>query len=204
MQSYTCPSCGAEVKFQSSVSITCVCPYCRTLIVRHDKNVEDMGKMAELPDDISPFQIGTEGIYNHVHFALIGRVRMAWEDGGWNEWFMWFDDGKKGWLSEAEGFLAISFEVRCPQASARSSFGVGPELSASRTKRYRDKPAIFQRRGFEKSRMRHLRRRIALRAQTGAENIYGGFDWRSGTVRKHRLRRELASAGMHYRRLCRV
>lgn len=66
--------------------------------------------MAELPDDISPFQIGTEGIYNHVHFALIGRVRMAWEDGGWNEWFMWFDDGKKGWLSEAEGFLAISFE----------------------------------------------------------------------------------------------
>jgi hypothetical protein len=111
MQAYTCPSCGGEVAFKSSVSVTCVCPYCRSLIVRHDKDVEAMGKMAEVPDDISPFQIGTEGSYNRVQFALIGRVRMAWEDGGWNEWFLWFNDGRSGWLAEAQGFLAISFKL---------------------------------------------------------------------------------------------
>jgi len=70
--------------------------------------------MAELPDDISPFQIGTTGHYNHVSFTLIGRIRMSWEDGGWNEWFLWFDDGKKGWLAEAQGFLALSFSYDAP------------------------------------------------------------------------------------------
>ena len=121
MQTCNCPSCGAEVKFQSSVSMTCVCPYCRSLIVRHDKDVEAIGKMAELPDDISPFQIGTTGSYNNVHFSLIGRVRMSWEDGGWNEWFLWFDDGKKGWLAEAQGFLAISFEFDRDETPAANS-----------------------------------------------------------------------------------
>jgi hypothetical protein len=110
MQTYRCPSCGAEIKFQSPVSVTCICPYCRSLVVRHDKDVEAIGKMAELPDDISPFQIGTEGVYRGAHFALIGRVIIGWEDGRWNEWFMHVDDGKKAWLAEAQGFLAISFE----------------------------------------------------------------------------------------------
>ena len=110
MQTYSCPSCGAEVKFQSSVSMTCVCPFCRSLIVRHDKNVESIGKMADLPDDISPFQIGTEGVFRGTHFGLIGRTKVGWEDGYWNEWFLYMDSGKRAWLAEAQGFLAISFE----------------------------------------------------------------------------------------------
>lgn len=116
MQTYQCPSCGAEVKFQSSVSVTCVCPSCRSLIVRKDKDVEAIGKMAALPDDISPFQIGTQGIYMGAHFGLIGRMKIGWEDGCWNEWFMFVDSGKKGWLEEAQGFLAISFEEPAPDS----------------------------------------------------------------------------------------
>lgn len=116
MQTYKCPSCGSEVKFQSSVSVTCVCPACRSLIVRKDKDVEAIGKIAELPDDISPFQIGTQGIYKGTHFGLIGRMKIGWEDGCWNEWFMYTDSGKKGWLEEAQGFLAISFEETLPDS----------------------------------------------------------------------------------------
>lgn len=110
MQKYTCPSCGASITFQSSVSVMCVCPYCRSLVVRRDVDVEAIGVMAELPDDISPFQVGTAGIYKNVHFQLIGRVKVGWEDGNWNEWFLWTDQGKKGWLAEAQGFLGVSFE----------------------------------------------------------------------------------------------
>lgn len=111
MQKFNCPSCGAEITFQSSVSVSCVCPYCRSLVVRHDKDVEAIGKMAELPDDISPFQIGTAGKFKNVSFTLIGRMKIGWHDGSWNEWFMFSDDGRKGWLAEAQGFLAVSFEV---------------------------------------------------------------------------------------------
>jgi hypothetical protein len=111
MRPFTCPSCGAQIGFQSAVTVSCVCPYCRSLVVRHDTNVEAIGVMAELPDDISPFQLGTAGIYKNIHFSLIGRLKVGWSDGCWNEWFMLTDEGKKGWLAEAQGFLAVSFEA---------------------------------------------------------------------------------------------
>jgi hypothetical protein len=114
MPTYRCPSCGAEIKFQSPVSVTCVCPFCRSLIVRHDKDVQAFGKMAALPDDVSPFQLGTEGVYKGTHFSLIGRMTIGWEDGRWNEWFILVDSGAKGWLAEAQGFLAVSFEKALP------------------------------------------------------------------------------------------
>jgi hypothetical protein len=73
--------------------------------------VEAIGKMAELPQDISPFQIGTSGVYKGVAFTLIGRLRIGWADGAWNEWFMFSDDGRKGWLAEVQGSLAVNFEI---------------------------------------------------------------------------------------------
>src|SRR5579884_2268728 len=118
MPSFNCPSCGAELTFRSSVSVSCVCPYCRSLVVRHDTNVEAIGKMADLPADISPFQIGTTGKYKHISFTLVGRVKIGWHDGCWNEWFMFTDEGKKGWLAEAQGSLAISFETELPPGKA--------------------------------------------------------------------------------------
>ena len=107
---FHCPSCGAEVVFKSSLSVYAVCPYCSSMIVRHDVDVEAIGKMAALPDDMSPIQIGTEGSYHGIRFHIIGRMKIGWEDGSWSEWFMLSDDGRKGWLAEAQGFYAVSFE----------------------------------------------------------------------------------------------
>jgi hypothetical protein len=114
MKKFNCPSCGAEVVFASSISVYAVCKYCSSMIVRHDLDVESIGKMAALPDDMSPFQIGTEGFYQGQRFTLVGRMKMGWEDGSWNEWFMSSDDGRKGWLAEAQGFYAVSFETEPP------------------------------------------------------------------------------------------
>lgn len=111
MQNCNCPSCGAAIIFQSSISVTAVCTYCHSLVVRHDVNVEAIGTMAELPPDMSPFQIGTGGTHKGVHFTLIGRARIAWEDGAWNEWFMLRDDNSKAWLAEAQGSVCVNAEV---------------------------------------------------------------------------------------------
>jgi hypothetical protein len=35
---------------------------------------------------------------------------MAWSAGFWNEWHLFLDDGRFGWLTESQGQLAILFE----------------------------------------------------------------------------------------------
>ncbi len=109
MATANCPSCGAAVEFKSSVSILAVCDYCRSTLVRHDINLENVGRMADLKLDGSPLQIGAEGRYRGVHFGVIGRIQLRYDRGIWNEWHLLFDDGRSGWLGEAQGIYAVSF-----------------------------------------------------------------------------------------------
>ena len=111
MKSCNCPSCGASIAFMSSLSVYAVCKYCSSMVVRRDLDVESIGTMAALPQDMSPFQIGTQGKFNGVGFGIIGRMKLSWEDGDWNEWCILSEDGRRGWLAEAQGFYAVSFEI---------------------------------------------------------------------------------------------
>jgi ribosomal protein L37AE/L43A len=104
-----CPSCGAPVVFKSASSVFAVCEYCQSTLVRHDQNLEDIGKMAALVEDRSPLQLGSEGSYQGVHFALIGRIQIKYSQGIWNEWHLLFDDMRTGWLSEAAGEYVLTF-----------------------------------------------------------------------------------------------
>lgn len=79
------------------------------MVVRHDVDLEALGKMAVLPPDRSPLQLGARGSFEGAGFELIGRLRLAWKDGRWNEWFLQFDDGRTGWLGEAQGRYMLSF-----------------------------------------------------------------------------------------------
>lgn len=108
MRQFACPSCGAPVYFRSGQSVFATCGYCRSTIVRRDVDVEAIGKVAQLTEDMSPFQIGTVGQIDGIGFMICGRVRMAWDDGTWNEWYLLFDDGSDGWLAEAQGFYAVN------------------------------------------------------------------------------------------------
>ena len=120
MKKYNCPSCGAEVMLQSAASVFCVCQYCRSTLVRHDVDLELVGKMADLKDDSTIFQIGSSGRYKG-EFVFVGRVRVSWEDGFWNEWFVRYDDGRDGWLAEAQGFYMISEPVQTPDELPKES-----------------------------------------------------------------------------------
>ncbi len=106
-----CPSCGAEVEFKSSISVFSVCDHCKFMLVRHDMDLESLGKMAQLPDDVSPLKIGTRGRYKNTAFEVVGRLKVGWSEGYWNEWFLLFDGGRQGWLAEAMGLFMLSTEV---------------------------------------------------------------------------------------------
>jgi hypothetical protein len=79
------------------------------MVVRHDMNLKTMGKVAELLDDMSPFQVGTMGTYKGKAFTLVGRVKVVYPSGTWSEWYALFDDGKEGWLAEAQGNYMMTF-----------------------------------------------------------------------------------------------
>jgi hypothetical protein len=112
MLNLNCPSCGAGLQLRGTPYG--VCKYCQSLLLRSDTGYETVGKVAEVPDDFSPFQLGTQGYFENQHFALIGRVRKSWEQGSWNEWCALFDgpiNGQHyGWLGEAQGELVMCFE----------------------------------------------------------------------------------------------
>ncbi|MBI2315869.1 MAG: DUF4178 domain-containing protein [Betaproteobacteria bacterium] len=105
----TCPSCGAPVTFRASASVYAVCDFCHSTLVRQDEDVKNLGRMADLLEDGSLLQRGTEGAYRGVHFAVVGRIQLKYGAGIWNEWHLLFDDGRSGWLSEAGGEYAVSF-----------------------------------------------------------------------------------------------
>ncbi len=123
-RNYDCPSCGGTVAFQSSIAISAVCPYCQSLIVRRDVDVEAIGKVAQLPPDLSPLQIGTTGEFENQGFTLVGRLRLAYEEGSWNEWFALFSDGRYGWVAEAQGIFMVSFAVTPPAGFPRYRDGL--------------------------------------------------------------------------------
>jgi ribosomal protein S27E len=109
--SAACPSCGAQVSFHSTASVMAVCEYCQTTILRDENTIRDQGKMSAILEDYSPLQIGSSGFLDGLGFALIGRIQLQYTDGFWNEWYLQFDDGTNGWLSDASGLYVITRAV---------------------------------------------------------------------------------------------
>lgn len=124
MLTLNCPSCGAGVNFQSKASVFAVCSFCKSTLVRHDLNLENIGKIAELRDDLTPIQIGTSGVFRNENFEVVGRMKVAYEDGFWNEWFVILSSGEVGWLAEAQGFYAL-LKPSQAEIPSRGSIHVG-------------------------------------------------------------------------------
>ena len=106
-----CPSCGAPVEAHSASSVTLVCGYCNSMLVRQDNGVVDSGRDSALLEDFSPLQIGTSGTFVAQRFTLVGRLQVQYDDGAWNEWYALFDDGRAGWLSEAGDLYVMTMPV---------------------------------------------------------------------------------------------
>lgn len=105
-----CPTCSSPVPFKGEFSTHAVCPACDSLLVRKGTNVDQIGKVAEIQPDGSPIQIGTSGFYEGKNFQVVGRIQQSYGDGFWNEWYLFYSDGRSGWLGEAMGEYFANFE----------------------------------------------------------------------------------------------
>jgi hypothetical protein len=111
-----CPSCGAPIEFKSGQSIVKICEYCRSAVARTDRDLKDLGKVAELVETGSPLDVGVRGKWKDVPFELTGRAQLGHEMGGqWDEWYATFSNGWLGWLAEAQGRFYITFQYPMPE-----------------------------------------------------------------------------------------
>jgi hypothetical protein len=118
-----CPACGAPVEFKSGQSIVVICTYCRSAVARTDRELKDLGKVAELVETGSPLDIGLRGTWNNIPFELTGRAQLGHEMGGqWDEWYATFSNGWLGWLAEAQGRFYLTFQHPAPENVAIPQF----------------------------------------------------------------------------------
>src|SRR6202051_3007655 len=109
-----CPNCGAKIVFQWSSSVQTVCTYCKSILVRTDVDLKKVGQVADLPPDSSPIQLNTEGVYHNKAFVVVGRIIYEYEQGGWNEWHIVYNDGSSGWLADAQLEYDLSWATHPP------------------------------------------------------------------------------------------
>jgi hypothetical protein len=116
----SCPNCGAEIKFRWSSAVQTTCPFCKSILVRHDVDLTRVGVVSDLPASTSPIQLGTEGRYKGQSFLVVGRILYEYERGRWNEWHIRLGDAS-AWLSDALAEYAVSRQLDTPPIIPRDA-----------------------------------------------------------------------------------
>lgn len=130
-----CPNCGAEITFRWSSAVQTTCPFCRSILVRHDVDLRRVGVVSDLPPSASAIQLGTEGKYRGRAFTVVGRIIYAYDRGRWNEWHIRVDDGTSAWLSDALAEYAVSRQFPTPPDVPRPPrLNVGDAFQFDRTR----------------------------------------------------------------------
>jgi len=110
MPQASCPTCGASLSFRPGTMVA-VCGYCKSLSARTDRDPRLIGKLADLVDTGSPLVLKQEGSLGGRRFTLVGHTQLGHPLGGvWDEWYLAFEDGRWGWLAEAQGHFYLTFK----------------------------------------------------------------------------------------------
>jgi ribosomal protein S27AE len=105
-----CPNCGAPIEWQLASSQAAVCRYCQFSVLRTDRELSALGRVADLVPTAAPLAVGDEGSAAGRTFRVLGRVQLDHGRGPWDEWYLGFDDGGWGWLARAEGRWYLTYE----------------------------------------------------------------------------------------------
>lgn len=124
-----CPNCGADVEFRYDDSFVRVCDHCRNAVLRTDRGVETLGRVADLVPMESPLALFADGRYAGASFMLVGMAQLKHAAGGmWQEWYAKIGD-RWGWLAEAQGRYYLTFEEKVPQLPAPETIAPGLQLT---------------------------------------------------------------------------
>ncbi len=100
---------------------------------RKGVNLESLGKVAELLPTSSPFRVGMTGRPRKGFrpFRIAGRIQLSTGTGTWDEWYIAFDDGRYGWIAEAQGAFYVMKPMPNPKAPSYTAIQPGMALDFS-------------------------------------------------------------------------
>jgi hypothetical protein len=124
-----CPACGAGHDTYNPGIITIVCEYCGNAVYWDEKKIKNAGQQSILPEGFSRLYRGATGKLSKRRFLVTGRVRYSFGKGFWDEWFLEFEDGKIGWLSEDNHEFAFETRTNAPKIPPMSALSPGTRFS---------------------------------------------------------------------------
>ena len=105
-----------------------ICSYCKNAVVRTDRGIESLGKVADLVPMESPLRLFAEGHYGSESFLLVGMAQLRHAAGGLTqEWYAKFSSSW-GWLAEAQGRFYMTFEVPGTQLPPLEALAPGRQV----------------------------------------------------------------------------
>lgn len=125
----TCPNCGAPIEFRFDDSFVRVCDHCKHAVLRTDRALATLGRVADLAPIESPIRLFSEGHYLNGTFLVAGMAQIRHSAGGtWQEWYAKLGNGRWGWLAEAQGRYYLTFE-QSAQVPAMETLAPGAVVS---------------------------------------------------------------------------
>jgi len=124
----TCPSCGAGHEIRNPGVIMVVCEYCGNAIYWDKEKIQNAGKQSTLPEGFTRLYRGAAGSLFKKRFVVLGRVRYSFGRGFWDEWFLEFEDGSTGWLSEDNQELCLEAPMQGAAVGQFESHKIGDKL----------------------------------------------------------------------------
>jgi len=104
-----------------------VCPQCQHVVVRTDRDLVNMGKVADVVFNDTALAHGDGGVFQGRSFLVHGRVVMQHPAGGtWEEYYAIFDGTGPSWIEEAMGRWYVLQQV---EATPPAIEGLAPGVS---------------------------------------------------------------------------
>lgn len=109
--SVSCPSCGVAIEETTAHTRSMACPHCSNWVYLGSNGWEVAGLFEHAIDAPSMLQLGRRGELSDRHFVVAGRVRLSYDEGFWDEWWLEFEDGHHQWLEEDDGVYRLHKNV---------------------------------------------------------------------------------------------
>lgn len=107
-RTFECPSCGSQIDQKHPGSRTLVCSYCGQTSHLNADSLQSAGEKRLLIDYGSALKIGMQAKWKGKDFQVLGKLRIDYDDGFWDEWYIQFlDDGEEAWIQEDDGSYVL-------------------------------------------------------------------------------------------------
>ena len=104
---FECPSCGGKIQKNIINSKSVICSYCGQSSHIQADSLEAAGNAHLLVDYGSIFHTNLRVQLGDQKFQILGRLRIEYDDGFWDEWYIQFDDGREAWIQEDDGSFTL-------------------------------------------------------------------------------------------------